>query len=410
MKADAVITGLGVVSPIGIGKDDFFKALQEGRDGLKEARFLDEPDIKSSKAYTVDNFAPQEYLGPRGLRNLDRTTLLLLVASKLAMDDAGVEVSETNTDSIGVVTGTTLGSVWSITEFDREILTEGIDFANPALFPNTVINAPSSYVSIKFNIQGFNTTISTGFPSFLDALRYALDFLEMGRARVILVGCVESLSWQIFLGFYKLGYLAGIRGEEICCPFDRRRNGAILGEGAVTVVLEAKEQALSRKVKILGEILGCASYFDAFRLGKIHPQGEGIREAVKRAIQNSGLQTQDFDYISSCANSTQDLDRIEFSALKEIWGKSLKKIPVSSVKSCIGETFSASGGFQLASCLGGMEKGFLPPTLNYREKDPDIDIDCVPNKSQKKDIKHALISCSGPGGFNSACVLRRPCR
>ena len=404
-----VITGLGVVSSIGIGKEEFFKGLEESRSGLRETKFLDEPDIKSKKSFSIQGFDPSQYLGPRGLRNLDRTTLLLLVASKLAIEDARLEINEQNTDSIGVVTGTTLGSVWSFTEFEREILTEGIDFANPALFPNIVINIPSSYISIRFNIRGFNTTISTGFPSFFDALRYGLDFLHMGRAEVILVGCVESLSWQIFLGFYKLGYLAGIRGEEICCPFDRRRNGVILGEGAVVVALEDKSHALERGAGILGEILSCTSYFDAFRLGKIHPQAEGLREAIKEAIQDSGLSLQDFDYISSCANSTQDLDRIEYSGLRQVWGKNLKKVPVSSVKSSLGETFSASGGFQIASCLAAINRGFVPPTLNYREKDPQIDIDCVPNKSQKKKVRHTLISCFGPGGFNSACVLKGEC-
>ncbi len=409
MKRKFVITGIGVVSSVGIGKEEFWNALKEGRQGVKEIEYPELKELKVRKAYQVSDLEPAKFLGHKGLRNLDKPTKLLLISAKLALEDANLEITEKNTDCVGVVTGTTLGSIPSITEFNKEVLLEGIEFSNPALFPNTVINAPSSQISIRFGIQGFNTTISTGFTSSLDALKYALDFLELEKAQQILVGAVESLDFSIYFGFYKLGYLAGIRGPEIMCPFDRRRNGVILGEGAVSLILETESEAKKRKAKIYAEVKSCVQFFDGFRLGKIHPQGEGLERAIKKAVEISGLDLKDFDYVNCSANSTKDLDKIELNVLEKTFGKRLlKKIPITSIKSMIGETYSASGAFQIASCVGSFVKGFIPRTLNYKEKDPQLpEVNIVTDDMIKSKINNILISCFGPGGYNSACVISR---
>ncbi len=408
MDKKFVITGIGIVSSIGIGKENFWKALKEGVSELEEVNFLETEEIKTKKAYQITDFNPAQFLGSKGLRNLDNPAKFLLVAAKLALEDAKLEITEENTDFIGVVTGTTLGSVPSITEFNKEVLLEGIDFSNPALFPNTVISASSSQISIRFNIQGFNTTISTGFTSALDALRYSLDFLELGKAKQILVGAVESISFAIYFGFYKLGYLAGIKGPEIMCPFDRRRNGIILGEGAAVFVLENETEAKKRGAQIYAEVKSCTQFFDGAKLGKIHPQGEGLEKVIKNAVESSGLDLKDFNYISCSANSTKDLDRIEANVLERIFGEKLfKKVPITSIKSFVGETYSASGAFQIAACIGSFVEDFIPGTLNYKERDPHIPKANIVSKSIKTKVNNILISCFGPGGYNSACVLSK---
>ncbi len=204
-----VIAGVGVVASNGIGKDAFWQALQEGKSGIKPVSLFDTDFMKSKLAGEVRDFDAKAYLGDKGLRLLDRATKLVNVAAKLALDDASFQVTEENTDRVGVVLGTTLGSVWSISEFDKTALKEGPRYVNPALFPNTVINSPASQISIRFKIKGFNTTISTGFTSAMDALKYACDFIKMGRADAVLVGGAEELCLQTYLGFYKLRFLSG---------------------------------------------------------------------------------------------------------------------------------------------------------------------------------------------------------
>ncbi len=272
-----VITGVGVIAPNGIGKDEFWQALKEGRSGIKPISRFDTSEFKCKLAGEISNFKPADFLGEKGLRELDRTTRLLCSAARLAIDDAKLKISDENTDEIGVSTGTTLSSLWDLAEYDRQVIKDGPSFTEAGIFTATVVNAASSYVSIKFNIQGFNTTISSGYASSLDALKYALEFIRLGRVKAVLVGGVESLSLVSFSGFYSLGFLAGIKGEEVCCPFDKRRNGVILGEGAGIIVIEDEEYAKKRKTEIYAEVKGIASFFDAYKIGKYHPEARGLK-------------------------------------------------------------------------------------------------------------------------------------
>ncbi|MCD6228655.1 MAG: beta-ketoacyl-[acyl-carrier-protein] synthase family protein [Candidatus Omnitrophica bacterium] len=401
------ITGIGVIAPNGIGKEDFWQSLEEGKNAITSIDIFDTKKFYVKVGGQIKNFDPKAYLGFRGLRNLDRSTLFLLSASKQVIEENGLEINDTNTDKIGVCTATTFSHLWPIVEFDREVLKEGIDFASPALFPLTVINAPSSQVSIRFNIQGFNTTVSTGYTSGIEALNYTWDALSTAKAEIVLCGGVESLDFSLFFGFHKLRYMGGINGPILSCPFDKRRNGPLLGEGCCVFKIEEFKKAEKEKSKIFAKIRSVSSFFDGFKMGKIHPQGEGLKRSIEEALESAGILTKDVDYISSCANSSQDLDRIEVKVLKKIFGKRLKNIPVSSIKSMLGESFSVASLFQITSCIGVMLNGKIPPTINYKEKDPECDIDCVPNKAQKKEVNIALVTSFGPGGYNGACILEK---
>lgn len=404
-KQRIVITGLGVVSPIGIGKDAFWQGLAESKNGIDTISSFETDKFSVHVAGEVKNFDPKAYLGQKGLRNLDRSALFLMTAAKSALEDAQLQITEASADDIGICTGTNFSHLWSIVEFDKEVFKDGLDFANPALFPSTVMNAASSHVSIRFNIKGFNTTISTGYTSGLASLKYAIDALNTDKAKIALSGGVDVLTSSLFFGFHKLGYMAGLKGLPLSCPFDKRHNGPVLGEAAAVFCIEEKERAAERKTRSLAEIKSVSTYFDAFQMSKIQPQGEGLEKVIKTVINEAGINAKDIDYISSCANSSVDFDRIEAKVLKNIFGKELNKIPVSSIKSMVGETFSAASSLQIASCIGAMKNGFVPATINLKDKDPECDIDCVPNKAQKKNIKLALITSFGPGGYNSACIL-----
>src|SRR4030043_2062626 len=402
-----VITGIGVIAPNGIGKEQFWTALKEGRSGIKPISRFDTNGFKCKLAGEINNFNPSVFLGSKGLKNLDRTTRLLCSTAKLAIDDAKLIINYKNTDDIGVCTGTTLSSLWNIAEFDKGVIKDGPLFSDAALFPGTVVNAASSQVSIRFNIQGFNSTISTGYSSSIDALKYAVDFIRLGRIKTVLVGAVESISPANYTGFYRLGFLAGIKGEELSCPFDKRRNGIILGEGAAVIVIEDEEYAKRRKANIYAEVKGTGNCFDPYKMGKYNPEANGLRESMKKAVRDSGLRITDIDYISASANSVSEQDRLETKAIKDVFGRLAYNIPVSSIKSMIGEPFSAGGLFQIASSAGSIANNFIPPTINYKVKVNDCNLDYVANRSRIARINNVLINNFGPGGNNASLVISR---
>jgi len=407
MDKRIVITGLGVIAPNGIGKDEFWNALKEGRTGVKSITRFDTNEFKAKLAGEVSDFKAVDFLGEKVAKDLNRTTRFLCSAAKLALEDARLTINDENTDDFGVCTGTTLSSLWNIAEFDREVITDGPLFTNVALFPGTVVNAASSEVSILFNIQGFNATISTGFTSSLHALKYAVDFIKLGRVKAVVLGAVETLSMANFIGFYNLGFLAGIKGEEISCPFDKRRNGIILSEGAAVAIIEDAEYAKKRKARILAEIKGVANYFDAYRMGRYQPEAKGLKECMGEVLKKSRLKPSGIDYINAAANSVGKQDKLETEAIKEVFSRFAYNVPVSSIKSMVGEVFSASGMLQLASAVGSIADDFIPPTINYRIKDPDCDLDYVANTSRKARLNNILINNLGPGGNNASCVVSR---
>lgn len=393
-----VITGLGVIASVGIGRQAFSEALFKGASGIKPVSLFDTSGLGAKTAGEITDFQPQEFLGPKGLRTLDRSTKLAASGARLALSDASLTITEENSADIGVTLGTVLGSISSISDFDKEALVDGARYVNPALFPNTVINSPASQVSIKFNIKGFNTTISTGFCAGLDAINYAADFIRLGRAKIVLAGGVEELCVQIFLAFYKKGCLAAAdaAGQETSCPFDKRRNGFIFGEGAAVLVLEDLESALRRNARILAEVRGYGVNF-----------GQGLSESMRMALEDAGLKEKDINYISAAANSSPDSDRIESAAIKEVFGRGPDSCRVSSIKSMLGECFSASGSLQAAAAVEAIERQMIPPTINYRVKDSDCDLNYVVNTAKSCKIDNVLINCFGSGGFNSSMIISK---
>ena len=406
MKRTVVISGIGVLSPIGIGRVNYWEGLFQGETGFREITLFDTAPLQVHCAGELADFDPLTLLGKKGLRDLDRSTRLICSAAKLALEDASLQITEENTHSSGVSIGTTFGSLHSISQFDRSGLIEGPRLVNPSHFPNTVINSPASQVSIRFKIKGFNTTISTGFCASLDAVAYAADFIKLNRANVVLAGGVEELCLETFLGFHKLGCLSGTDGSEpLCCPFDARRNGVLLSEGAAVLVLEDEEHAINRGAAVLARVLGHGNVFDPSADRSFNHAGQGLKNAIVYALKDASLNPEDIDYISACSNSSKGLDRMETRVIKEIFGSHAYAIPVSSIKSMVGESFSASGALSLSAGVGAIQKGLIPPTINYKEKDPECDLDYVPNEARQKCVKTVLVTSADPYGQNSAVVL-----
>ena len=408
MERTIVITGIGVLSPIAMGKGAFWDALILGKIGFRPITLFDTSPFPVHIGGEITDFDPITFLGKKGLRELDRSTRLVCSAAKLAIDDARLDIRDENTNSIGVSIGTTFGSLHSISQFDRVGLTDGPRFVNPSHFPNTVINSPASQISIRNKIKGFNATMSTGFCAALDALSYAADFIKLKRVEAVLAGGVEELCEETFLNFSKLEYLSGTNGSEpICCPFDARRNGTILSEGSAVFILEDSTHALRRGVDILAVIKGYGNAFDPSVEGASGESGEGLEKAITLALKDAIRSPEDIGYICSGANSTKSLDIRETRAIKKVFGNYAFDIPVSSIKSMVGECFSASGGLSVAAAIGALRKGFIPPTVNCNEKDPECNLDYVPNFARQKTIRNVLVTSSDPFGNNSAMVLGR---
>ncbi len=408
MNKRIVITGVGVLASNGEGKDAYWQALKEGKVGYKPVTLFDASEFNTNIGGEISEFDAKVYMGPKGLRLLDRSTKLLVSSAKLAIDHAKLVITEENTDDAGVSVGTTLGSIKSIAEFDEVTLKEGPRAVNPGLFPNTVINSPASQVSIWHKIKGFNTTISTGFTASMDALEYAYNFLQWDRASVILAGGVEEMCYHTFFGFHEIGFMSGSKkGQDfINCPFDRRRNGMTFAEGACLLVMESLEHAKKRKAPILAEIVCFGYSFDPFRINKYNPRGTGLKIAVLDALENADMAPSDINYICANANSTI-ADKIESQIINEVFGEHAKKIPVSAIKSMIGETFSVSGAMAVAASVGSLLEGFIPSTVNCLDQDPDCKVNVVTGQALNADLKNVMIINFGPNGSNTIMILRK---
>ena len=406
-EKQVVITGVGVIAPGGIGKDAFWASLFSGKDGFRDITLFDTKDLKVKVGGQIDNFNPQQILEEKRLIDLDRATLLLLSSAKLALADSNLEINDNNTYQLGVCVGTTFGSLHSISKFNRESYTEGPRYVNPSIFPSTVGNSPASRVSIKFKIKGFNSTISTGVCAALDAADYARDAIKLNKADTVLVGSVEDLAIQTFLGFYKLKYLSGLDGksEPRSCPFDKRRDGIIFSEGSTTLIFQDINVARKQKRHIYGEILGVGSCFDPARFYRYNPTGEGFRKAMQVALDDARLKPEEIDCIFANANSTKDADSSETLAIKGIFGNYAYKVPVVGIKSMLGESLSASGGLATVAALGALEQGIIPATINYQQKDTNCDLDYVPNQSRKQSLSKIMINAFDPNGANTSLII-----
>jgi 3-oxoacyl-[acyl-carrier-protein] synthase II len=409
MNNRLVITGISVLSSIGVNKDEFWTNLTNGVSGIKEITLFDVSKYKSKKAGEISDFDAKAYLGKKGIRHIDRTSLLVSSAAKLAMDDAKITHEIYSADELGIVIGSTYGSIDSISSFDLEGLQEGPTFVNPMDFPNTVLNAPASRVSIFCNATGLNSTISTGTASGLDAIIYASDFLRLGRGKAVLAGGVHGLTPDIFWGAYRSGILSGSsNGDiEISAPFDKRRNGFVIGEAAALLVIERLEDALERNATIYAEIKGYGCTFNPDKISHDNiDTTQGVR-CISIAMKDAGINSEEVSYISACANSSVTGDKMEAKIIKDYFGDNADKVPVSAIKSMTGECLDASGSLQCVAGVLAINNGIIPPTINYQEKDEECNLDCVPNNNRESEVNNVLINSFSDTGNISSVIISK---
>jgi 3-oxoacyl-[acyl-carrier-protein] synthase II len=403
-----VITGVGVISNIGVGKAAFWEGLRNGANGVSPITLFDPSKLGVALGGQASSFDAKNFFPTKGLRLLDRSTLLASAAAKLAIEDGALNIDDNNRCNMGIVLGATMGSAESIVNFYLTALQDGPHYVNPALFPNTVCNSPASQVAIRFSIKGLNSTLATGFSASLDAISHSVDFLRLGSVEAVLAGGVEELCKPMLLVFLKTGLLAHSEPESVqtpmSCPFDKRRRGFVFGEGSAIVLLERLQSALNRQARIYAEISGIGSSIET---QSFRAKGSALKRAMEKALKDASLTVMDIDYICANANSTQEADEIESKAIQELFGHTSHTIPVSAIKSMISETYSASGALALASALGSIEQAFIPPTINYLEKDPTCPLDFVPSQTLRKTVNHVMINTMNPDGSSVSLIVSK---
>ncbi len=368
-----VITGIGVVSAVGAGKDGFWRALEAGASGLKPISIFETDNMRCKLGAEVSNFRAENYFSKKGLGYLSRTAELACSAATLCVADLQHQGGAVNPAEIGLALGSNLGSLQSTMLFEREVAVEGPRFVNPMLFPNTVINCIVGYISILLGCRGFNATISTATSaSGFDTIRYALDILRKDEdVNVVLCGGSEELSLFSYRTLMRARQLAGsIDGlPEICAPFDRNRSGFIAGEGTCFLALERLEHARARNASPLAEIVGYGSFVNPYGDDSETFQLEGAAAAMNQALIAAELEPNQIDYLLGSANGSIRGDRIEAAAIERVFYRAGHPVPVASIKPMVGECLSASGIMQVAAGALSLQHDVIPPTLNFTTPD-----------------------------------------
>jgi 3-oxoacyl-[acyl-carrier-protein] synthase II len=415
MQRRVVITGMGVVSPNGIGREPFWQATSSGRSGVRRISLFDPSQFAVQVAGEVRGFDEDQYVAPKDRPHVSRVVPLAIAAVQEALADAHLEPSRMSRDELrecGVMVGSGGGSQEFTEEQYRLYYSGKQKQCSVYVIPTSTIGTLASEVSMRFGFRGLSHVISTGCTSSTDAIGYAYRHLQSGMLETVIAGGVDApIAPLILRGFTLMRILASKWNacpERASRPFSRDRDGFVLGEGAWFFVLEHRDRALARGAHIYGEIAGYGSTCEAYHRVRLEECGEEPARAMKMALRESGAPVEAVQYVNYHGTSTELNDRIETRAMKLAFGKHAQRLVGSSLKSMIGHPQGACGAAGIAATLLAMRDGMAPPTINLDLPDPECDLDYVPNVARKMDIEFAVANCIAFGSKNSALVLRRP--
>ncbi len=406
-----VITGLGAITPIGIGKEQFWQGLKAGRSGARRVDDrVDLEGIACKIGASVIDFDPLDYMDKKRARRLGRSTQMALAAARQALADSGLNLERENKGRIGVLVGTGIGNIEVLIENHLKILKEGPRRVSPFFVPMFMPNATPGEISIEWGLQGPNYGIVSACASSNHALGMAADMIRLGYADLMLAGGSESVLLALtFAGFDQARALSRRNDapQKASRPFDAERDGFVVGEGAGVLILEGLEHAQGRGAHIYGELAGHGMTADAHHITAPAPDGLGAKGAMALALQAAGVSASEVDYINAHGTSTDLGDIAETEAIKLLFGERAYQIPVSSTKSQIGHLLGGAGAVEAIATIMALEEGILPPTINYEHPDPQCDLDYVPNEARPATVRVAISNSFGFGGHNSALVFRK---
>ncbi|MED1946683.1 MULTISPECIES: beta-ketoacyl-ACP synthase II [Brevibacillus] len=405
-----VVTGMGVISPIGNTVNQFWNSLVQGKSGISPIDTFDTARNKTKIAGLVRDFDPAERFGRKEARRMDRFCQFALAAVEEALEDAELRLDELDRERIGVYVGSGIGGVGTLLEQHNVLRERGPERVSPTLVPMLISNMAAAMISIKYGLYGPTmspvTACSIGNTSIGEAFR----LIRTGGADVVIAGGSEAAVTDISLASFSNATALSTRNDDpagASRPFDSQRDGFVMAEGAGIVILESESHAKKRNARMYAEVIGYGASSDAYHMVATHPEGIGPYRAMKWALQEAGVQTTDVDVISAHATSTEIGDRSETLAIKKLFGEHAYRVPITANKSMTGHMFGAAGGAEAIALIKSLQEGIIPPTINQEERDPECDLDYVPNTARRATLDIGMSNSFGFGGHNAVIVLKK---
>lgn len=410
MKRRVVITGLGAITPIGNNVQEYWQNLIAGVNGIDYITKFDARDFSVRIAGEVKNFNPENHFEKKDLRRMEDFIIYGMVAAREAVKDAQLDLTQCDPTRIGVIIGSGIGGLRAMEEQYQVLITKGPSRINPFLIVRMIVNMVAGYVAIDLGLKGPNSCISTACATGTHAIGDSFKIIQRGDADVMIAGASESAITPLGIGGFAAMKALSERNDDpkkACRPFDAKRDGFVMSEGAGILVLEELEFAKRRGARIYAEIAGYGMTDDAYHITAPDPQGDGGARAMKAAIDDAGLQPHDIDYVNAHGTSTPLNDKLETQGIKTVFGEHARKLMISSNKSMIGHLLGAAGAAESVACVLSVYNDIIPPTINYEYPDPECDLDYVPNQARKATVRAAIKNSLGFGGHNCTIVLKK---
>lgn len=410
MKRRIVITGVGMITPLGTGTEKSWKGLIEGRSAIRKITHFDPEGYPCQIAAEVSDFEIDKFIDTKDQKKMDRFIHLGLAAATLAMEDSGLEITEAIADRVGVIVGSGVGGLPAIERYEKILLEKGPKKVSPFFIPMTIINLTAGHISIRFGAKGPNSAVATACASGTHAIGDAFKLIQNDFADAMICGGTEAVITPLGIaGFTSMKALStrNDEPEKSSRPFDRDRDGFVMGEGAGILVLEELEHAQNRGARIYAEIIGYGLNSDAYHITSPSQSGDGAARCMKAALKDANIHPEEVQYVNAHGTSTKYGDEIETTAIKSVFGDHAYKFCVSSTKSMIGHLLGASGGVEAVICVLSIKNKIVPPTINLDTPDEGCDLDYVPHKARALDLNIAMSNSFGFGGTNGCIIIRR---
>ncbi|MCI5567013.1 MAG: beta-ketoacyl-ACP synthase II [Veillonellaceae bacterium] len=411
MTRRVVITGMGAVTPIGIGKDEFWKNLIAGKSGIRKITRFDASEYNSQIAGEVDGFDPADYMDAKESKRMDRYSQFAVAAAKMAIEDAGLDLEKEDCDRIGTYVGAGIGGMETLHTQYEKLFAKGPKRLSPFFIPMMIANMAAGRVAINFGLHGPSECVVTACATGTNCIGDAFRLIQNGKADVMVAGGTEaSISPAAVGGFCQMKALCSDHNddpEHASRPFDKNRSGFVMGEGSGIVVIESLEHAKARGAHIYAEIAGYGSNSDAYHITSPAPHGVYQAKCMQLALDDAGMKASEVDYVNAHGTSTHMNDAGESEAIKKVWADAAKDVSVSSIKSMTGHLLGAAGGVECIATALSIENDVLPPTINYETPDEGMDLDYVPNKAKEKTVRAAISNSFGFGGHNACILLKK---
>lgn len=405
-----VITGVGIITPLGTGTEKSWKALLEGRSGIRKTTLFDTEEFVCKISGEVPDFEIDNFIEAKEQKKMDRFIHFGLAAATLAMEDSGLKITDSNADRTGVIVGAGVGGLPAIERYSQALVAKGPKRVSPFFIPMTIINLAAGHISIRFGAKGPNTAIATACASGTHSIGEAFKLIQNGTTDSMIAGGTEAVITPLGIaGFSSMKALStrNDKPEKASRPFDKDRDGFVMGEGAGIMILEEMENAMNRGAKIYGELIGYSLNSDAYHITSPGPGGEGAARCMAGAIKDAGIAPEEIGYINAHGTSTKYGDELETNAIKTIFKDHAYKLCISSTKSMIGHLLGASGGVEGVICALSLKNQIVPPTINMDNPDTGCDLDFVPHKARPLDLNIAMSNSFGFGGTNACIIIKR---